>query len=80
MFLNIFFIRARPRKITSPTGSKDLQTVNISLRVLSRPSSPYLPVLHMALGPDYEEKVSLLTFIVSTLFFFFFPLSPLLLL
>jgi len=30
----IYDIRARPRKITSPTGSKDLQMVNISLRVL----------------------------------------------
>ncbi|KAL7637049.1 UNVERIFIED_CONTAM: hypothetical protein RMT77_012807 [Armadillidium vulgare] len=53
----IYDIRARPRKITSPTGSKDLQTVNISLRVLSRPISSNLPILHMGLGPDYEEKV-----------------------
>ena len=28
----VYDIRARPRKITSPTGSKDLQMVNISLR------------------------------------------------
>ncbi|KAB7497004.1 Prohibitin-2 [Armadillidium nasatum] len=46
-----------PEKSLLPTGSKDLQTVNISLRVLSRPSSASLPILHMALGPDYEEKV-----------------------
>merc|ERR1740129_352792 len=42
----IYDIRARPRKITSPTGSKDLQMINISLRVLSRPDSLNLPNLH----------------------------------
>merc|ERR1711973_786975 len=50
-------IRARPRKITSPTGSKDLQMVNISLRVLSRPDSNSLPVIHKQLGQDFDEKV-----------------------
>ena len=39
----IYDIRARPRKISSPTGSKDLQMVNISLRVLSRPDQSFLP-------------------------------------
>merc|ERR1712110_865663 len=50
-------IRARPRKITSPTGSKDLQMVNISLRVLSRPDSSNLPFIHQELGQDFDEKV-----------------------
>ena len=53
----IYDIRARPRKITSPTGSKDLQMVNISLRVLSRPDSMNLPNLHKELGQDFDEKV-----------------------
>jgi len=53
----IYDIRARPRKITSPTGSKDLQMVNISLRVLSRPDSGNLPALHQELGQDFDEKV-----------------------
>lgn len=35
--------RSRPRKISSPTGSKDLQMVNITLRVLSRPDAALLP-------------------------------------
>jgi len=35
----IYDIRSRPRKLSSPTGSKDLQMVNISLRVLSRPDA-----------------------------------------
>merc|ERR1712046_529614 len=53
----VYDIRARPRKITSPTGSKDLQMVNISLRVLSRPDSGNLPALHQELGQDFDEKV-----------------------
>eukprot|EP00088_Acartia_fossae_P053716 TRINITY_DN6128_c0_g1_i1.p1 TRINITY_DN6128_c0_g1~~TRINITY_DN6128_c0_g1_i1.p1 ORF type:complete len:297 (-),score=110.20 TRINITY_DN6128_c0_g1_i1:193-1083(-) len=53
----VYDIRARPRKITSPTGSKDLQMVNISLRVLSRPDAHQLPNLHKELGNDFDEKV-----------------------
>merc|ERR1719180_513968 len=53
----IYDIRARPRKITSPTGSKDLQMVNISLRALSRPDSMNLLNLHKELGQDFDEKV-----------------------
>lgn len=53
----IYDIRSRPRKISSPTGSKDLQMVNISLRVLSRPESSRLPQLHKELGQDFDEKV-----------------------
>lgn len=55
----IYDIRSRPRKISSPTGSKDLQMVNISLRVLSRPDAHQLPVMYRQLGLDYDEKVSL---------------------
>eukprot|EP00070_Physeter_catodon_P004043 XP_007108369.1 prohibitin-2 [Physeter catodon] len=53
----IYDIRARPRKISSPTGSKDLQMVNISLRVLSRPNATELPSMYQRLGLDYEERV-----------------------
>lgn len=53
----VYDIRARPRKITSPTGSKDLQMVNISLRVLSRPDANSLPDIHKELGQDFDEKV-----------------------
>ncbi|KAK8753741.1 hypothetical protein OTU49_001403 [Cherax quadricarinatus] len=53
----IYDIRARPRKITSPTGSKDLQMVNISLRVLSRPVGTAIPIIHQTLGLDFDEKV-----------------------
>ncbi|XP_058275166.1 prohibitin-2 [Hirundo rustica] len=53
----IYDIRARPRKISSPTGSKDLQMVNISLRVLTRPNAAELPSMYQRLGLDYEERV-----------------------
>jgi len=53
----IYDIRSRPRKITSLTGSKDLQMVNISLRVLARPDAANLQSIHRALGHDFEEKV-----------------------
>jgi len=53
----IYDIRARPRRISSPTGSKDLQMVNISLRVLSRPDAMQLPAIYRQLGIDYDERV-----------------------
>lgn len=53
----IYDIRARPRKIGSPTGSKDLQMVNIGLRVLSRPMADRIPEIHKTLGQDFDEKV-----------------------
>jgi len=53
----IYDIRSRPRKISSPTGSKDLQMVNISLRVLSRPLSSELPTIYRTLGQDFDERV-----------------------
>lgn len=50
-------IRAKPRLIKSPTGSKDLQMVNIALRVLSRPEQSKLPHIYQQLGLDYDERV-----------------------
>ncbi|UXI19050.1 uncharacterized protein NH340_JMT04993 [Sarcoptes scabiei] len=53
----IYDIRSRPRKLSSPTGSKDLQMVNISLRVLARPDASKLPQIYRVLGTDYDERV-----------------------
>jgi prohibitin 2 len=53
----IYDIRAKPRLIKSPTGSKDLQMVNIALRVLSRPEQSKLPSIYQKLGLDYDERV-----------------------
>uniref|UniRef100_A0A671QD87 Prohibitin n=1 Tax=Sinocyclocheilus anshuiensis TaxID=1608454 RepID=A0A671QD87_9TELE len=50
----IYDIRARPRKISSLTGSKG----NIPcLRVLSRPIASKLPIMYQQLGKDYDERV-----------------------
>jgi len=53
----IYNIRSRPSKVGSPTGSKDLQMVNINLRVLTRPDATKLPTITQTLGVDYDEKV-----------------------
>ncbi|TDL23287.1 hypothetical protein BD410DRAFT_787621 [Rickenella mellea] len=53
----IFDIRAKPRNIASLTGTKDLQMVNITCRVLSRPSIAKLPDIYRELGMDYDERV-----------------------
>jgi len=53
----IFDIRAKPRNIASLTGTKDLQMVNITCRVLSRPSIQALPTIYRELGPDFDERV-----------------------
>ncbi|TCD65270.1 prohibitin subunit [Steccherinum ochraceum] len=53
----VFDVRAKPRSIASLTGTKDLQMVNITCRVLSRPSPSKLPDIYRELGPDYDERV-----------------------
>lgn len=53
----IIDVRDRPRSIHSVTGTKDLQNVNISLRVLSRPKEDMLPVIYQTLGYDFDERV-----------------------
>ncbi|CEM00743.1 unnamed protein product [Vitrella brassicaformis CCMP3155] len=55
----IYDIRVRPKVISTTTGTKDLQTVSLSLRLLFRPLVDRLPVLHKTLGPDYDERVLL---------------------
>lgn len=53
----IIDVRSRPRVIHSATGTKDLQMVNISLRVLSRPVEDQLPYIFKTLGTDFDDKV-----------------------
>jgi prohibitin 2 len=53
----VFDIRAKPRNIASLTGTKDLQMVNITCRVLSRPGIQALPTIFRELGQDYDERV-----------------------
>lgn len=50
-------IRTRPRSISSVTGTKDLQMVNITLRVLSKPDIDSLSTIYKNLGLDWDERV-----------------------
>ncbi|KAL7675893.1 hypothetical protein ACOME3_002154 [Neoechinorhynchus agilis] len=53
----IFSVRTRPRSVACSTGSKDLQTVNLTLRLLYRPKADFLPKIYTNLGLDYEDRV-----------------------
>lgn len=53
----IFDVRSRPRNVPVVTGSKDLQNVNITLRILFRPVPENLPKMYSSLGVDYDERV-----------------------
>ncbi|KAI9748136.1 MAG: Prohibitin-1, subunit of the prohibitin complex (Phb1p-Phb2p) [Lichina confinis] len=53
----IYDVRTKPRNIATTTGSKDLQMVSLTLRVLHRPEVKKLPKIYQNLGPDYDERV-----------------------
>jgi len=55
--VNKFDIRTRPYELTSLTGSRDLQMVNMRLRVLYAPEPRSLPKIFQEVGRDYAEKV-----------------------
>jgi len=53
----LYDCRTKPRNISTTTGSKDLQMVSITLRVLSRPDVQHLSKIYQTLGTDYDERV-----------------------
>ncbi|KAH0876538.1 hypothetical protein HID58_063932 [Brassica napus] len=53
----IYDVRARPYLVESSTGSHDLQTIKIGLRVLTRPMGDRLPHIYRTLGENYSERV-----------------------
>ncbi|KAG9554584.1 prohibitin-1, partial [Aureobasidium melanogenum] len=53
----IYDVRTKPRNISTTTGSKDLQMVSLTLRVLHRPEVKALPKIYQNLGQDYDERV-----------------------
>lgn len=53
----IIDVRTKPREIPSVTGTKDLQMVNIKMRILWRPVVEELPKLYRELGTDFDERV-----------------------
>jgi prohibitin 2 len=50
----IYDVKTHPQTIKSVTGSKDLQMVNVSLRVLYRPDQSQLQTIYRTLGTDYD--------------------------
>jgi len=50
-------IRTRPKMINSETGTKDMQQVQIVLRVLTRPDVDKLPDIYKRLGLDFDQRV-----------------------
>ncbi|KAL6899696.1 hypothetical protein ACP4OV_006354 [Aristida adscensionis] len=53
----LFDIRTRPHSFSSNTGTKDLQMVSLTLRVLARPDVDRLPDIFTSLGLEYDHKV-----------------------
>jgi prohibitin 1 len=53
----LYDCRIKPRNISTTTGSKDLQMVSITLRVMSRPDVQHLSKIYQSLGQDYDERV-----------------------
>nr|XP_018263331.1 prohibitin PHB1 [Kwoniella dejecticola CBS 10117]OBR85489.1 prohibitin PHB1 [Kwoniella dejecticola CBS 10117] len=53
----LYDVRIKPRNISTTTGSKDMQMVSLTLRVMSRPDINHLPKIYQNLGLDYDERV-----------------------
>lgn len=53
----VYDIRTKPKGIATNTGTKDLQMVSLTLRVLHRPDVLQLPKIYQNLGLDYDERV-----------------------
>lgn len=53
----IMDVRTTYTKMHTPSGTKDLQNVNLSLRVLYHPDVKNLPRLYRDLGTNYAERV-----------------------
>jgi len=50
-------VRLTPREYPTQTGTKDLQTVKITLRVLVQPDETKLPKIHRELGVKWHDSV-----------------------
>lgn len=53
----VYDVRTKPKNIATNTGTKDLQMVSLTLRVLHRPEVLQLPHIYQNLGLDYDERV-----------------------
>jgi len=50
-------VRTRPRSVKTQTATKDLQNVNLTLRVLSKPDVTHLATIYQNYAMDYDERV-----------------------
>jgi len=53
----IFNVKTQPTTVDSTTGTKDMQTIKIALRVLYRPDENELQHIYRNLGKNYDERV-----------------------
>jgi len=53
----IFDIRSQAYKVVSPSGTADLQMVDIGLRVLYRPDPGQIGIIAQTIGEDFSDKV-----------------------
>jgi prohibitin 2 len=53
----LYDVRTMPRNVQTLTGSKDLQMVQITLRVMTKPNERMLPTIYRDLGMDYNDRV-----------------------
>lgn len=53
----MFEVRTQAHEVSSYTGSRDLQTVEVALRVLFRPDIDKLPNIFSKYGVDYDMRV-----------------------
>ncbi|CBY38454.1 unnamed protein product [Oikopleura dioica] len=53
----IFDIRSQAYKVVSPSGTADLQMVDIGLRVLYRPDPSQIGIIAQTIGEDFSDKV-----------------------
>ena len=52
-----FEVRTRPTLLSCDTGTKDMQIVHITMRVLFRPVESELSTIMLKLGMDYDTRV-----------------------
>jgi prohibitin 2 len=62
----IFEVRSQPRILEAQTGSKDLQQVDISVRIMYRPNAERLPDCYRFVGKDYDHIPSFINEVVKT--------------
>ena len=55
----LFDVRTKPRNIATTTGSKDLQMVSLTLRVLHRPEVKALPKIYQVCSRSRYSKLSI---------------------